>query len=213
MHSIDSAVIARCLPEWNKGEGFYVELGANDGVTGSNSLVLEAFYGWRGVLVEPVGQVFASLGKNRSRRRNKLYNAACVSFSYKEPDLEIAVSNLMSTPLGLDSDLEDPIGHATYGLVVQNLPAGLVLERVEARTLNDILVEAGTPRRVNFLSVDVEGAELEVLKGIDFDLFSFDFILVECRSFPRMRQFLNGKGYVLDSQIAPLDYLFRLDQP
>jgi hypothetical protein len=64
-------------------KGFYIELGANDGVSQSNTLLLELLFGWRGVLVEPVSSLFEELRHNRSRRRNAIYRAACVGGNTK----------------------------------------------------------------------------------------------------------------------------------
>ena len=59
-------------------KGFYVELGANDGVSASNTLLLELLFGWSGVLIEPVSSLFQELRSNRSQRRNVICRAACV---------------------------------------------------------------------------------------------------------------------------------------
>jgi hypothetical protein len=62
-------------------DGYFVELGANDGVTQSNSLYFEKYRNWRGLLVEPATRNFLKCLKNRSPR-DSIYCAACVSFDY-----------------------------------------------------------------------------------------------------------------------------------
>ena len=52
---------------------------------------------------------------------------------------------------------------------------------VNTKTLNDIFNEVQAPKLIDFLSLDVEGSELEVLNGIDFTIYNFKFILVESR--------------------------------
>jgi len=190
--------------------GFYVELGANDGVTGSNTLFLELFRGWRGLLIEPVSESFRLLSRNRSSKRNHLVRAACVSFGYASNWVEIAVANLMSTPLGLDSDISDPIAHATAGLTYSKHLTELRIEKVPAATLTEILREHRGPRVIDFLSLDVEGAELEVLKGVDFLDFEIRLILVEAREPDRIIEFLAVRDYILLAQASPIDYLFSL---
>jgi hypothetical protein len=59
--------------------GFYVELGANDGVTYSNSLYFETKRNWKGILVEPTPHNFLACKQNRSKK-NHIYCNACVSF-------------------------------------------------------------------------------------------------------------------------------------
>ena len=80
--------------------GFSVELGANDGVTQSNTLHFEKFRNWRGILIEPTPHNYLLCRENRSPE-NSIYCCACTSFDYKEKFVEIAYSNLMSSPLGL----------------------------------------------------------------------------------------------------------------
>lgn len=194
-------------PYVNQDGGYFVELGANDGVTQSNSLHFERYRGWRGLLVEPTPHNFIKCRKNRAAR-SAVFCAACVSFDYPDEFVRIAYSNLMSTPLNLESDIEDPHAHAAIG--------NRFLDRGEiqfefgavARTLNSLLIEANAPRLVDFLSLDVEGAELEVLKGVDHAVFRFRYILVECRDFSRLCSYLEQWEYRFVEQFSSHDYLF-----
>lgn len=79
-----------------------------------------------------------------------------------------------------------------------------------ARTLTSILEEVDALLDVKFLSVDVEGGELEVLKGINFSKFSVEWILVETQARDQVTDFLGGKGYGYYSQLTPHDYLVKL---
>lgn len=191
----------------NFDNGYFVELGANNGITQSNSLYFERYRGWRGVLVEPVPHNFIACRRNRSSRDN-IYCAACVSFGYEEEFVRIAYSNLMSTPITLDSDIDNPEGHAQMGR--QFLDRGeTVLEfGAVAKTLNSLLIDAGAPTVIDFLSLDVEGAELEVIKGVDHQAFRFKYILVECRDLQRLSIYLEEQGYRLVEQLSSQDYLY-----
>ena len=77
-----------------------------------------------------------------------------------------------------------------------------------ARTLNSLLVDAGAPNLIDFLSLDVEGAELEVLNGVDHQEFRFKYILVECRDFTRLSDYLKKQGYFFAEKLSEQDYLF-----
>jgi len=194
-----------------KERGFYIELGANDGVTQSNTLKLELFRGWKGVLIEPVPRVFARLKKNRSRQRNHLEMAACVSFDFDKEYVEIAFSNLMSTPLNIDSDIDDPIAHAGSGtrfLEGSDKQEALTVLRLPSSTLTAVLDRARAPRSIDLLSLDVEGGELDVLKGIDFDRYRINWMLIESRNIDRISQFLSPLGYRLHTKMSRHDYLF-----
>lgn len=188
-------------------DGFFVELGANDGVTQSNSLYFEKYRNWRGLLVEPAPQNFLKCRQNRSPR-DSIYCAACVSFDYSLEFVRIAYANLMSTPVALESDIRDPRAHAQLGDQFLRNGETMFEFGAVARTLNSLLLDARAPKLIDFLSLDVEGAELEVLKGVDHRAFRFKYILVECRDFPRMRAYLEGQGYRFAEKLSGQDYLF-----
>lgn len=186
--------------------GYFVELGANDGVTQSNSLYFERHRDWRGLLVEPTPHNFLKCRQNRSSR-STVCCAACVSFDYDQEFVRIAYSNLMSTAVNMASDIPDPHAHAQLG--DRFLDRETVFEfGAVAKTLNSLLLEAASPPLIDFLSLDVEGAELEVLKGIDHQAFRFKYILVECRDFPRLNQYLEEQGYGFVEKFSSQDYLF-----
>jgi len=187
--------------------GYFVELGANDGVTQSNSVYFEKHRNWRGLLVEPTPHKFLKCRQNRSAR-NSIYCAACVSFDYGHEFVRIAYANLMSTPVSLESDIQDPRAHAKLG--DQFLGSGETVFEfgAVARTLNSLLLDARAPKLIDFLSLDVEGAELEVLKGVDHQAFRFKYLLVECRDFARLNVYLDKQGYRFVEKLSDQDYLF-----
>lgn len=187
--------------------GYFVELGANDGVTQSNSLYFERHRNWRGLLVEPAPQNFIKCRKNRAAR-TRVYCAACVSVDYAEEFVRIAYSNLMSTSVSLESDIQDPRAHAETGNRFLDKGESVFEFGAVARTLQSLLLEAGAPKRIDFLSLDVEGAELDVLKGVDHAIYRFKYILVECRDFPRLSAYLTQNGYRFVEQLSGQDYLF-----
>ena len=206
---LDTKVIEKI----NQRKGFYVEIGANNGLDQSNTLALELYWGWSGVLVEPIPSTFKELKRLRNGRRNYLVQSACVGADWEEKTMQIAFANLMSTPLGVDSDISHPMAHAEsgrkfLGKKLSQLPV-TVLE-VPAVTMTSILKKSRAPQEIDFLSLDVEGGELEVLRGIDFELYTIRWILVESRDAERIRKYLEPFGYVLDSQLSVHDYLFFL---
>ena len=78
----------------------------------------------------------------------------------------------------------------------------------QARTLQNILDEVNRPDLIDLLSLDVEGSELEVLKGIDFEKTKLRYILIETRSVSMISKFLESKNMQLVAQLSIHDYLF-----
>jgi len=189
-----------------KKRGFYVELGANDGVAQSNTLFLELTRGWTGLLIEPVSETYIKLIRNRSSSRNHLVHAACVSSLRHSRTVEIAVNGLMSTPMVDFTDIHDIRSHFSWSETQHEI----ITERVVAKTLTEILGEVFAPQYIDLLSLDVEGGELEVLQGVDFSQITIEWILVETRSSREMEQFLGALGYELIEKMSHHDYLFRL---
>lgn len=199
------------LYQWiDTSPSYYVEIGANDGVAQSNTLSLELFYGWEGLLIEPISSTFSRLERNRSRKRNFLVRAACVSFEHSGNEVLLHYANLMSVAEGLDSDISDPLTHVEDGKQFLESGDKIRTERVPSMTMTEALESAGAPEKIGLLSLDVEGAELEVLRGIDFERFRIDSILVESRQVERITRFLGGHGYELQTSLSSHDYLFQL---
>jgi FkbM family methyltransferase len=150
----------------NYSDGFYVELGANDGISQSNTLYLEKNLNWRGVLVEPNNENYLKCIENRSKL-NAIFHNACVGFEYKNASVNFLYADLMSVSLDLESDISDPYVHQKIGL--NFLPDNTSDLRfvAPAATLNKLLIKANAPSLIDLLVLDVEGAEIEVLKGID----------------------------------------------
>jgi hypothetical protein len=103
--------LERCL---DFDGGYFVELGANDGVSQSNTLYFERYRNWHGVLVEPVPHNYLHCKVRRSKATQVFCNA-CVSFNYRDRFVPIVYSNLMSTPVGVESDVADSLAHARSG--------------------------------------------------------------------------------------------------
>lgn len=191
----------------NHRNGTFVEIGANDGIQQSNSKYFETFLGWKGVLIEPFPENFIKLRENRARR-NFFVNAACVDFSYQKEYVDLVYSDLMTASIGLENDLINLDQHLKES--AKYLKRGKIHPfKACARTLNSILVETGMPKVIDFLSLDVEGSEISVLKGINHKVFRFKYILVECRNLDTMIQYLDLNGYLLEDQFSHHDYLFK----
>lgn len=197
----------KLLPYLNIRDGFFVELGANDGITQSNTKHLEVFKGWKGVLIEPSPDQFKKLIKNRSHE-SFFFNCACVGFDFKKSDIQLMYSNLMTVALEGENDIQDRVAHAKAGESHSDKEKVYVFT-ANARTLQSVLEEANSPNLIDLLSLDVEGGELEVLKGINFEQTNFKYIVIETRSITEVREFLVPKNYQEVAQLSHHDYLFQ----
>jgi FkbM family methyltransferase len=186
--------------------GFFIEAGANDGYSQSNTYFLETRLGWRGVLVEGIPELFEKC--RQLRTNSKTYNCALVSPDFPDPTITMHFAGLMSVVEGSMKSQEAQDAHVHAGLDVQNL-AGSYSVEVPARTLASILENLPEARSIDLFSLDVEGHELEVLKGLDPSRFRPRFILVEARFFDEVNEFLAGHDYEIVEQLSHHDYLYR----
>jgi len=196
----------------NYDYGYFVELGANDGFTESNTLYLEIKKNWRGVLVEPLPHQFLECCYYRSKPGNHLFCNAAVNNNFKNNYVKMINANLMSVADNLPSDLKDKNNHIKRGTA--HLPNNNYNFSFgsEPKTLTKILDEAEAPRIIDFLSLDVEGAELAVLSGLNFNKYKFKYMLIECRDKNKIKKFLKNFGYELKDNLSHHDYLFELNK-
>jgi FkbM family methyltransferase len=165
-------------------KGYFVDVGAFDGIQDSNTYTLE-LQGWKGICIEPNPQVFESLKNNR---RAVCVNTAAFDKSGLEFEFSIAREPVLS---GISQFLGR---HKNY---VENTLDRTVIVKTE--TLNDVFTRESAPLFIHYLSVDTEGTEDKVLQGIDWNKYQFGYVTIE-HNFeePRrseIRNFMREKGY------------------
>lgn len=185
------------IPFFNKylsyENGYYVDVGAFDGRSSSNTYHLEKSLGWGGVLIEPVMHQYFRSKQIRSSQ-NKFFNAACVSKDYKEDKVELLYSASMST-IVTRGDENKALAWTEEGAKYLSRAESVERTWSQARTLDSILVESKSPRTIDLLSIDVEGNEKAVLEGIDFSLWNFKYIVIETKKESEAYFILISKGY------------------
>jgi FkbM family methyltransferase len=176
-----------------KKGGSFLEIGGLDGISYSNTFFFEQKLDWRGVLVEANPTSFAQMEKNRPLAKN-VHAAVCEKVQevhwYSNPQ-GAAVSGIweMASP-GFRKSWQFP-----------EVPDGLPL--VRCKPLTQILESLGT-LKIDFFSLDVEGAELAVAQTIDFSKVSFCLICVEADGNDKtkdegVKQLFVNAGYVFDT--------------
>ena len=177
---------------FNKKKGFFIELGANNGLFQSNTAFFEKNMEWKGILIEPSPKGYKLCKKNRPN--SVCLNYACVSNDYKNKYIE--------------GDFED--GHPMSS--VNGVRLGKKkLVKVKATTLEKILnVHCDTD--IDFLSLDTEGYELEILKGLNLDKYRPKYMLIEIykKDYDNILNFLNFHNYKLLSNFTNYN---KIDNP
>jgi FkbM family methyltransferase len=146
-------------------QGYFVEFGATNGIHLSNTFMLEKFHGWNGILCEPSINYYPELKRNR----NVSTDNRCV-FSTTGEMLEF-----VDRDIGEHSSVS---GFSRNGESDQS-EKEIARYQVETVTLNDLLSAHDAPNQINFLSIDTEGTEYEILKNFDFKEREVVFICVE----------------------------------
>ncbi len=187
-----------------KRDGYFVEFGATDGHDLSNTHLLEKQFGWNGILAEPARVYHSALRKNR----NCHIDFRCVSGGGSESWVEFVESRvpaLSTMKCYVDSDFHKEIriekARCTYN--------------VETVSLSELLNHWQAPASIDYLSIDTEGSELEILQEFDFDMYDISVITCEHNysgSRGRLYDLLTDNGYtrILDNVSMFDDWYVRI---
>jgi FkbM family methyltransferase len=151
----------------NKRKGYFVEFGATDGIAFSNTFLLEMELGWTGVLAEPLPSFHGALHANRRARIDHrcVWRRSGEKLEFLEVEKRPELTSIKAYAAGDYHSVDRPADGRTF-----------VAETV---SLSDLLEQHGAPEFIDYLSVDVEGAELDALEGLDFERFKPRVITVE----------------------------------
>jgi FkbM family methyltransferase len=177
-----------------KKEGFYVDIGANDGITSNNTIIFENL-GWNGICIEPLPDVFKQLQKNR---RCDCFNVAVSNENGSAVEFIRAAGVEMLS--GLGSQMTD-----MHKKRIKSNKGDIERIYVKALTFDDLMSGYSERRYVDFMSIDVEGAEMSILKTIDFNKYKFGLITVENNEETR------GNGEQLEKYMKEQGYKVYLD--
>jgi FkbM family methyltransferase len=182
------------------GQGYFVDVGAYDGVTFSNSLFFERHLGWSGICIEPLPAAFEKLQGSRT--------AVCLNCAVADRDgkgefVDVDMPNFGKMYSGLRAEYAQ-----RHVQILNAYMTGARLIEVPLRRLADILDENGV-RKIDYLSVDTEGGELKILKSIDLKSYDVGVISVENNyKDAAISDHLLGFGYRLIKTFAGFDELY-----
>ncbi len=176
-----------------KIDGYFVDVGAYDGVKYSNSLFFEKYRNWLGICIEPIPKIFQQLETNRP-------TAICIEGCTGKENLDTVNFNWVDGPSEMLSGIASDY-HPSHvaRILAENRQLGGVNRSltVPMFTLEKIFDE-NEIKYVHYLSVDTEGSELQTLQGINFDKVTIDIIDVEENyesDAQKIAQFLSSQGY------------------
>lgn len=174
-------------------DGIFVDVGAHDGESLSNTYFFEKERGWKGICVEPIPSVFEKLKKLRD-------NATCyqVAVDSDEAEKTFLVGKGYPEMFSVLTNHLDPRHYTRIQNETRDNGGHLESIQVKTKRLDSLLKEQGISH-VNYLSIDVEGGEFGVLESIDFSTTTFDIIEVECNYDdlgPKYDAFFKYKGFI-----------------
>jgi len=179
-----------------KSDGFYIDIGANDGISGSTTFWAEQS-GWKGICVEPQKTIFERL--KQLRKTATLYNFAIsdktqndIEFiTFPERDFRSGIAVSMS-----ESHIEE----------AKKL-SSMQKTTIDTITFGDMMKDFPDVKHIDFISIDTEGHELQVLHSIDFEKYSFGLITIETEPQSESVKYIRNKGYK-ELLVAESDILF-----
>lgn len=165
--------------------GFFVDFGATDGVSLSNSYLLETGFGWQGICAEPARSWHEALRANRPNAKIEtrcVWNQTGAELTFRETaERELSTIDSFAQT---DSRAKNREDSETY--------------TVKTVSLNDMLAELEAPTPFDYLSIDTEGSEFDILQSFDIARYMPRIITVEHNYTPRRRDIhalLSAAGY------------------
>jgi len=187
----------------NKRNGVFVDIGANDGITNSNTYYLEKELGWRGICIEPLPLTFEKLNKNR----NCIKIMAAISDKQGVEKFTV-VESLMYQLCGITKEYDERHIKSIKDLAEKSNHKISEIE-VPSLLLSDIL-EKYNIFNIDYLNIDTEGNEFKILQTINFNKFHIRLITIENNyNDENQRNFVISKNYEFIGKLGS-DDIFSL---
>jgi FkbM family methyltransferase len=187
-----------------KRNGYFIEFGATNGLELSNTHLLEKEFGWTGILAEPAKTWHEDLYKNRSCNIETqcVWSKSGETIYFHESD-EAVLSTVNSLRTMADGNKDYRLAGKQYD--------------VQTISLEDMLKKYSAPKRIDYLSIDTEGSEFEILSNFNFDAYDIRAITCEHNYMPEREQIyklLTSKGYFrVDTKQSKWDDWYTKSKP
>lgn len=191
-----------------KKNGFYLEVGAFNGIFESISLRLEKDLNWSGLLIEPNPLHYKYLKRNRPK--NICLNRICLSKEFLNKKLFIKNLNLMSHIV----DDKNKIYFKDYPISrIDNMAKEAKLGNFKSYACKieilENIFERYDIRAIDLAIIDVEGSEIELLKGINFEKIKINYLCIETYNFEKLNDFMINQNYKFMKKLHREDYVFK----
>lgn len=180
----------------NKHDGVFVDIGAHDGITLSNTYFFEKTMGWTGLCVEPIPEVYTRLKANR----NCLCIQGCI-FDNRDSVPFLKISGWAEMLSGIIENYDPQHVKRIQSEIALNGGQSEIVN-VKCYNLTDLLLENHI-QHIDYLSIDTEGGELGILHSIDFSRIDIDVIEVENNYHDPFQAFLEPLGYKKACDLGP----------
>jgi FkbM family methyltransferase len=191
------------LHKYLPDKGFFVEAGGHDGYFQSNTYYLERFLRWNGILIEPIPELYEKCKK--LRKNSLVLPYALVDDDYQYDEVVIEYRGARSRIEGAIEDIEDDENKKRKAIKDKISPYKI---KVPAKSLNWIC-EKNNIKKIDFLSIDVEGAEELVLKGINLNKLKPSYILIEANKPQEIDRYMKLNGYTVVNVFGKRDILYE----
>lgn len=160
-----------------KKNGYFVDFGATDGIEKSNSYLLETEYGWNGIVCEPARPYHEHLNNNRQciKEFKCVHNSTGQMVKFRDCD---------ARELSCIDDYHNNDSWA-WNRVRANI------YDVETISLNDLLSAYNAPHIIDYISIDTEGSELDILQAFDFGKYHINIMTIEHNHTPNKQKIID----------------------
>jgi FkbM family methyltransferase len=190
-----------------KEHGYFVDIGAADGITGSNTFILEKFYKWNGICVDPNPVFMQSLFNCRDSHVSTLCvyseTGKILPFKFCSDNNQFFGWNFRA---GLTTHVDQ---------IDNNIEQSFSSVNVLTISLNDLLELYNAPKEIDYISLDTEGSEYSILKTFDFSKYSVKCFTVEYDNEKNRQQIyellsINGYSRLQDRYTGQEDWYIKL---
>ena len=178
----------KCIKNYffkNLKKGFFVEIGAFDGIDGSNCFYFEKFMDWNGIAIEPSPVHFEKLKKNR--------NCICINKAISNKNDHKEFVEVINGYIQMSGIVTDEY-KKTLDIIMKDPRTKMNKLNIKTSTFKEIV---GENKIIDYLSIDVEGEEKRILESIDFNYFNIKVLSVE-NNYPEQNNYnnlLKDKGF------------------